>query len=356
MAVWLSWRVVGARWLRYGRQCNACLACGLCDGADVAMRLQTNPVTQRPATYLRCPRSWNKARVMQHVVSVGGPTAACTVDFVTDVSLDPAPAVAPDVTPVPAAAAAVTSVPLAPLLAASASQVYAVVPAAAPASSACQPSPTSASPVSSVCMGTSTPLQAARVGRVAGDLDGFSEAVKAVVAHSAVADRVRDVVASRTLGMQSGGIAASYIGVMYIASFGMTVKEDITSDPDLRSTRGVVLSLTEVLRCLPDVVEELSTSTGASLYRVVGYGGAGGGAGAAAGAGGPHAVPGARALGPVVAPQASAPLWQVARIRLDMAAVERRPIYERLQAAPGVEHDGVVVKFFRKVCTAVHAL
>jgi hypothetical protein len=316
------------------------------------MRLQTNPVTQRPATYLRCPRSWNKARVMQHVVSVGGPTAACKVYFVTDVSLDPAPAIAPDVTPVPAAAPAVTSVPLAPLLAASVSQAYAVVP---PASSACQPSPTSASPVSSVCTDTSTPLQAARVGRVAGDLEGLSESVKAVVAHSVVAGRVRDVVASKTLGMQSGGIRVGDIGVMYIASFGKKVKEDITSDPDLRSAR-VVLSLIDVLRCLPDVVEELSTSTGASLYRVVGYGGAGGGAGAAAGAGEPHAVPAARTLGPVVAPQASAPLWQVAWIRLDMAAVEGKPIYERLQAAPDVEHDGVVVKFFRKVHCATHAL
>jgi hypothetical protein len=368
MAVWLSWRAVArvstwlhlvvlahARWLRYSPQCNGCLPCGLCDAADVAMRLQTSPATKVLATYLRCPRSWDKARVMQHVLSVGGPTAACTVrgptaactvDFVTDVSPGPAPAVAPNVTPVPAAAPAVTLVPLAPLLAATAAQAFPVAP---PASSACLPSPTSVSPVSSQCMGTSTPLQAARVGRVAGDLDGLSESVKAVVAHSAVAGRVRDVVASRTLGMQSGGISASDIGGFYNQLYIAEVRADILLDPDTST----ICELADLLRCLPDVVEELSTSSGALLYRVVGYGGAGGGAGAAAGPGGDHVLPAAGALGSVLAPQASAPLWQVAWIRLRMVGVEGKPIYVSLVAAPGVEHDGVVVKFFRTVCRAM---
>jgi hypothetical protein len=325
------------------------LACGLC---DVAMRLQTSPATKVLATYLQCPRSWSKARVMQHVMSVGGPTAACRVDFVTNVSPGPAPAIAPNATPVPATAPTMTSVPLAPLLVASAGQAYAVVP---PASSAWLPSPTSASPVSSQWMGTSAPLQAARVGRVAGDLDGLSESVKAVVAHSAVAGRVRDVIARWTLGMHSGGISASDIGTVYKALFEKNVKDDIMSEPGLCSA-GVVLSLYDLLRCLPDVVEELSASTRTMLYRVVGYGGAGGGAGTAAGAGGDHAVPAAGALGPVAAPHASAPLWQLAWIRLDTAGAEGKPIYARLQAAPDVEHDGVVVKFFRKVHCATHAL
>jgi hypothetical protein len=272
------------------------------------MRLQTNPVTLLPATYLRCPRSWDKARVMQHVLSVGGPGAACRVDFVTDVSLDPAPAISADVTSVPAAAPAVTLVPLAPLLAATASPAYPIVP---PASSACLPSPTSVSPVSSVSMGT-------RVAWVS--VEQLSEYHRAEVMRSAVAGRVRNVAVWVTSAM-SGGCTANRMGALYSQLFGEAVEDDILSDPDLRRM-GAALSLIDLLRCLPGV-EERTTSTRPSLFCVRGISTGGGGA---------------------------TPIWQLAWIRLQLSSALTRKVFDRLHAFRGLDLGGQFVTFFRKVC------
>ncbi len=94
--------------------------------------------------------------------------------------------------------------------------------------------------------------------------DGFSEAVKARILCSAVASRVRDVVARRTLAMESGGISTSDIASVYASLFGTNVQEDIKRDPSLVDT-DAALSLIDVLRCLPDVAE-MSTPTGTPLY------------------------------------------------------------------------------------------
>jgi hypothetical protein len=245
---------------------------------------------------------------MQHVVSVGGPTAVCKVEFVTGVSLDPVPARALDVTPISAAAPAVPAGPMSPLLAASASKAYAVVP---PASSASLPSPTSMSPLSSPGM----------VSRVAWmGYEQLSEDRRAEVVRSAVAGRVRDVAVWMTSAM-SGGCTAYRIGALYHELFGEAVKDDILRDPDLRRM-GAALSLIDVLRCLPDV-EERTTSTGPSLFcvrlsRGVSTGGGG--------------------------------VWQLAWIRLQLSSAQTRKVFDRLHAFRGFELDGQRVIFFQKVC------